>query len=241
MKSKYRYLKKSLMIKSLLFLGFSSFATKTLLLNSQNSSVYYSLQEDINTTQAQEPSDYSKVSFRNALQNNNINTLDITFSDNSSKISFMQAETINLESQDRTSEIHSNLTNVPKTYINTETNSVPKNKNTTNKKLIGTFTATAYDASVGSTTAIGINVKGKSLEDLHIIAVDPKVIPLRTKVYAEFPYPYEYLNGVYLAADTGSAIKGNKIDVYWGDFGNKSPQSLWNFGVRQGVKIYSLL
>jgi 3D (Asp-Asp-Asp) domain-containing protein len=39
-----------------------------------------------------------------------------------------------------------------------------------------------------------------------IIAVDPKVIPLGTKVYVEG-------YGFAIAADTGSAIKGNKIDV----------------------------
>ena len=44
-------------------------------------------------------------------------------------------------------------------------------------------------------------------EDMKVISVDPKVIPLGTKVYVD---GYGYA----IAADTGGAIKGNKIDVY---------------------------
>ncbi len=40
-----------------------------------------------------------------------------------------------------------------------------------------------------------------------MIAVDPKVIPLGTKVWVE---GYGYA----VAGDTGGAIKGNKIDVF---------------------------
>ncbi len=41
---------------------------------------------------------------------------------------------------------------------------------------------------------------------MKVIAVDPRVIPLGTKVYVE---GYGYA----VAADTGGAIKGYKIDV----------------------------
>ena len=40
-----------------------------------------------------------------------------------------------------------------------------------------------------------------------MIAVDPKVIPLGSKVYVEG-------YGHAVAGDVGSAIKGNKIDVF---------------------------
>lgn len=47
-----------------------------------------------------------------------------------------------------------------------------------------------------------------------IIAVDPKVIPLGTKVYVEIPGKApDY--GFAIAADIGSAIKGNLIDLYF--------------------------
>ena len=47
----------------------------------------------------------------------------------------------------------------------------------------------------------------KANPDAKVIAVDPSVIPLGTKVYVE---GYGYAT----AADTGGAIKGNKIDVF---------------------------
>lgn len=62
-----------------------------------------------------------------------------------------------------------------------------------------TFESTAY--AYDGTTASGMQVqKG-------VIAVDPNVIPLGTKVWVEG-------YGHAIAADTGSAVKGNIIDVW---------------------------
>ena len=47
----------------------------------------------------------------------------------------------------------------------------------------------------------------KSNPDVKVIAVDPKVIPLGSKVWVE---GYGYA----VAGDTGGAIKGNKIDLF---------------------------
>lgn len=44
-------------------------------------------------------------------------------------------------------------------------------------------------------------------QDMKVISVDPNVIPLGSQVYVD---GYGYA----IAADTGGAIKGNKIDVY---------------------------
>lgn len=60
-------------------------------------------------------------------------------------------------------------------------------------------TATAY--CLGGTTATGMPV-GRG-----IIAVDPRVIPLGSRVYVSG-------YGDAIAADTGGAIRGNKIDVW---------------------------
>ena len=108
-----------------------------------------------------------------------------------------------------------------------------------------TFTATAYDLSVQSCgkpighpqygiTSNGTNIAGKTREQAMSIAVDPNVIPLGSQVKITFPEPYTHFNGVYTANDTGSAIKGKKIDIFMGDFGsNNSNQSVWDFGVRE--------
>ena len=65
---------------------------------------------------------------------------------------------------------------------------------------------TAYVMAVQVRTATGINLRANP--NVKVIAVDPRVIPLGTKVYVE---GYGYA----VAADTGGAIKGNKIDVFF--------------------------
>jgi 3D (Asp-Asp-Asp) domain-containing protein len=68
-------------------------------------------------------------------------------------------------------------------------------------------TATAYTASCNGcsgTTATGINLHANP--GVKVIAVDPSIIPLGSRVYVE---GYGYA----VAADTGGAIKGHKIDV----------------------------
>ena len=105
------------------------------------------------------------------------------------------------------------------------------------------FTATAYDNSAASQgkwvgkTATGYSVTGKSLEEARTIAVDPKVIPLNSKVQLTFDEPYKHLDGVYYARDTGGAIKGNRIDIFMGD-GEGTSKLAKDFGRRKvGVKI----
>ncbi|QCR30745.1 G5 and 3D domain-containing protein [Lysinibacillus sp. SGAir0095] len=67
-------------------------------------------------------------------------------------------------------------------------------------------TATAYTADCSGCS--GVTATGLTLKDgMKVIAVDPSVIPLGTKVWVE-----GYGNAI--AADKGSAIKGNKIDVF---------------------------
>lgn len=71
-----------------------------------------------------------------------------------------------------------------------------------------TVTATAYtanDGGISGITATGVNLNKNP--NAKVIAVDPNVIPLGSKVYVEG-------YGEAIAADTGGAIKGNKIDVH---------------------------
>jgi 3D (Asp-Asp-Asp) domain-containing protein len=82
-----------------------------------------------------------------------------------------------------------------------------KTKKATVVKTI-TVSASAYTASCKNCS--GITTMGFNLQknpSLKIISVDPKVIKLGTRVYVE---GYGYA----IAGDKGSAIKGNKIDVF---------------------------
>lgn len=73
-------------------------------------------------------------------------------------------------------------------------------------EMIVTATAyTAYCTGCSGTTAYGIDLR--SNPDQKVIAVDPRIIPLGTKVWVEG-------YGEAIAGDTGGAIKGNKIDVF---------------------------
>lgn len=92
--------------------------------------------------------------------------------------------------------------------------------NTFNFSEARVVTATAYTAT-GNRTATGTWPK------VGTIAVDPRVIPYKTKVYVE---GYGYA----VAEDTGGAIKGAKIDVY---LDTESACRQWG---RKTVKIYIL-
>ncbi|WP_235848308.1 G5 and 3D domain-containing protein [Litchfieldia alkalitelluris] len=74
---------------------------------------------------------------------------------------------------------------------------------------------TAYCSGCSGITSTGINLKANP--NMKVIAVDPSVIPLGTKVYVE---GYGYA----IAGDTGSSIRGNKIDVF---FPEKSQAYRW--------------
>jgi resuscitation-promoting factor RpfB len=85
--------------------------------------------------------------------------------------------------------------------------------------------STAYTANCSGcsgTTATGFNLKANP--NAKVIAVDPNVIPLGSKVYVE---GYGYA----IASDTGGAIRGNKIDVF---FSSQSQALGWG---RRTVKI----
>ncbi|MEK4540728.1 cell wall-binding protein EntB [Bacillus sp. FSL R5-0585] len=93
-----------------------------------------------------------------------------------------------------------------------------------------TVVATAYTADPSENGTYGgrvLTAMGHDLTEnpnMRIIAVDPKVIPLGSKVWVEG-------YGEAIAGDTGSAIKGNRIDVL---MGSKSKAINWG---RQTVKV----
>ena len=91
-------------------------------------------------------------------------------------------------------------------------------------RLLGTFKCTYYTGAAdegGNITALGTPVT-----PWYAVAVDPRVIPLGSKIRIE---GYE---GIFYCADTGSAIKGSILDIA---VGSKSEAS--NLGV-QYHKVY---
>lgn len=80
--------------------------------------------------------------------------------------------------------------------------------------VYSSFKATAYtaDDKWGHATASGLHAR------MGVIAVDPAVIPMGTKVYVEgLNGASDY--GYAIAGDTGGSIKGNIIDLYMNDEG----------------------
>ena len=98
------------------------------------------------------------------------------------------------------------------------TTPVPTNMDMTNAT---TFECTAYCPDGGRqeggfVTATGLSLSDKTQES-HLIAVDPRVIPLHSKVQIAFEdAEWQKWNGVYTAVDTGGAIQGNILDVFVG-------------------------
>ena len=81
-----------------------------------------------------------------------------------------------------------------------------KKDNQTEKEMTVTATAyTAYCKGCSGITATGQNLRENPSQ--KVIAVDPKIIPLGSKVHVEG-------YGTAIAGDTGGAIKGNRIDVF---------------------------
>jgi len=90
-------------------------------------------------------------------------------------------------------------------------------------------TATAYTCE-GKSWNI---TKSGAVARVGLIAVDPRVIPLGTRMYIESP-DGSFVYGTAVAADTGGAIKGNKIDLYFDTY-----RECINFGRRQ-MMVYIL-
>lgn len=80
----------------------------------------------------------------------------------------------------------------------------------------GIFNVTFYtewdDGKVPDHPTFRIARNGRVPEQFKTIAVDPTVIPVGSLVYMPTLY-----NTIFIAEDTGSAIKGNRIDVYVSD------------------------
>ena len=126
--------------------------------------------------------------------------------------------------------------------INTQTKELVNNKEVSmiqNNKSIGIKTRAGnkkiskmagIPMQVGATAYYGDTITSTGTKPIvgKTIAVDPKVIPYGTKVYIP------QLNKVFIAEDCGSAIKGNRIDIFMNSY-NECME--WGF---KNITIYIL-
>jgi uncharacterized protein YabE (DUF348 family)/3D (Asp-Asp-Asp) domain-containing protein len=100
------------------------------------------------------------------------------------------------------------------------------------KSVLKGVKLTAYTAGASSTgkskgdKGYGITASGARVTEGRTISVDPKVIPLGWWVYIEGM-------GFRRAEDTGSAVKGKKIDIYF-----DSESHARKFGTKGGYTVY---
>lgn len=140
-----------------------------------------------------------------ALQeNDNLKTKNIKMINNMSDIKKFIYDTSG--DSDNIIEYKTNLLSAQEAKVETEKEETIKEEN---KIYLGKFKITHYCAckKCCGPNAQGITASGKKVEEGKTIAVDPKVIKLGSKVHIEGYGDME-------AQDTGSAIKGNIIDIY---------------------------
>lgn len=100
------------------------------------------------------------------------------------------------------------------------------------KQIINNVTLTAYSNDLASTgkessdPQSGITYSGTTVMEGRTIAVDKNIIPIGWWVFIDGI-------GFRRAEDTGSAVKGNKIDVYY-----ESPEYANKFGLKRGYTVY---
>ncbi len=102
----------------------------------------------------------------------------------------------------------------------------PSSRGSFVRSRVLTMVATAYTDSPSENGGYTITAMGNSIRH-GVVAVDPRVIPLGTKLFVE-GYGFAY------ACDTGGAIKGNRIDLVMPSF---SASNRWG---RRTVKVHVL-
>lgn len=142
-------------------------------------------------------------------------------------------ETVQSESIDKVVAIGTKPTVVALSASSPNVDEVSKNGvNFSYKQILKNVTLTAYSAGASSTgkdashPQYGKTSSGTTVTEGRTIAVDKNVIPMGWWVYIEGI-------GFRRAEDTGSGVKGNKIDVYFSDSSYAS-----RFGTKRGYTVY---
>lgn len=145
-----------------------------------------------------------------------------------SEVTASESEAPKQETKSETPVVQEETTQKQEAKTSTSSKQTQSSNKSSSKSVAKTVTvtATAYskaEPGMGHVTASGIDLN----DNPRVIAVDPSVIPLGSRVYVEG-------YGEAIAADTGGAIKGNKIDVHL-----DSVQACYNWGVKT-VKVQIL-
>lgn len=160
----------------------------------------------------------------NKLQDIN-DSLNITVDEQKTTIEKLEVENNDLNIW--TQELKKRNEQLEAKLNNQQTTKKSQSKTTSdNQKKLGTFKISAYcHCSKCCGKSDGITATGTKVTANRTIAVDPKVIPLGSKVMID--------GKIYIAEDTGGHIKGNRIDMYF-----PSHQQALNWGIKyKDVKI----
>jgi len=114
-------------------------------------------------------------------------------------------ENLNI-TNDKLKNTEMNLINCKSEILNREVENIEENKSEWKKFFITGYTANSGEQGTNEILATMFNLDLSRVQNLPIIAVDPKIIPLYSIVEIKDL-------GVFIALDTGGLIKGNRIDV----------------------------
>ena len=103
-------------------------------------------------------------------------------------------------------ETEMNLINCESKKLKIEIRSIKEDKSEWQKFFITGYTARSGEQGTNEIVATMFNLDLNRVQNLPIIAVDPKIIPLYSIVEIQGL-------GTFIALDTGGLIKGNRIDV----------------------------
>ena len=105
------------------------------------------------------------------------------------------------------------------------------------------FMVSAYDLSQKSCnksrsdpnfgiTSSGVSLEGHSWKNTRIVAADPRVLPLGTRVLINFTdKQHQKYSGEYKVGDYGGAIQGNKLDLFIEDGNGRVSKEALIFGI----------
>lgn len=158
-----------------------------------------------------------------AVLDEKLSDLKSTLAVNQNKLDEINAEEAAKKKAEAKKQAAAKEATVASSSVSSSNSATSETVSTANAGSWITFESTAYsykEPGLTPKTATGVSL----LRNSRVVAVDPRVIPLGSLVEVEGM-------GVYLAADTGGAIKGKRIDLH---FSNLAEVPRWG---RRNVRV----